>query len=151
MILASAPATTASAVSSSNSQYLLGRSVRDEELCLELFYTLCRKYADAYSLKKGLNPAEEHSKWQRRWQQNLEQALNDGSDSSEQQYINRQTIAKRDYFNVEKATPDKIAEGCRILLRYRDGNLTWLSAMSNALTQENLRKTIHFLNAGPQM
>jgi hypothetical protein len=154
MILASSPKTTVAtpaAAASANSPYLLGRSVRDDELCLDVFYLLCKKYVDAYCVKKGLNPQDEHAKWIKKWNSHLEQALQDGSDSSEQQFINRQTISKRDCFNIEKSSADKIAEGCRILLRYRDGGFTWLSAMTNALTQENLRKTVDFLNAGPRM
>jgi hypothetical protein len=98
----------------------------------------------------GLNPAEETRRWTKRWMENVEQAMSDG-DSSEQQYINRVTIAKRDCFNIEKAAVEKVVEGCRILLRYRDGNFTWLSAMREALTRENLKKTLVFLNAGPQI
>lgn len=146
MILASAPAAPANP----HSNLLLGRPVRDEDLCLEQFYALMSKYVDAYSVKKGLNPAEENKRWMKRWMDNVEQAMNDG-DSSEQQFINRVTIAKRDCFNIEKAEVSKVVEGCRILLRYRDGGFTWLSAMREALTRENLKKTLLFLNAGPQI
>lgn len=150
MILASSPVQPVTAGPAAHSHLLLGRPVRDEDLSLDLLYALSTKYVDAYCMKKGLNPADETKRWMKRWMDNVEQAMYDG-DSSEQQYINRVTIAKRDCFNIEKAAVDKVVEGCRILLRYRDGNFTWLSAMREALTRENLKKTLVFLNAGPQI
>jgi len=147
MILASSPVLP---VPAAHSNLLLGRPVRDDDLSLDLLYALSAKYVDAYSAKKGLNPGDENKRWMKRWMDNVEQAMDDG-DSSEQQYINRVTISKRDCFNIEKAAVDKVVEGCRILLRYRDGNFTWLSAMREALTRENLKKTLVFLNAGPQL
>jgi len=148
MILASSP--VAPTAPAAHSHLLLGRHVRDEDISLDSFYALMTKYIDAYSSKKGLNPTEENKRWMKRWMDNVEQAMADG-DSSEQQYINRVTIAKRDCFNIEKAEVSKVVEGCRILLRYRDGGFTWLSAMREALTRENLKKTLVFLNAGPQL
>ena len=45
---------------------------------------------------------------------------------------------------------EKICEACRIMLRYRDGQLAWLQAMKDALTNENLKKTMAFLAQGPR-
>lgn len=119
-------------------------------LSINTLYECANQYIETYCLKNGLNPAAEARKWNRMWQANVEQAINDNIDSGEQSYINRIVIAKRDCFNIEKASPEKIVEACRIILRYRDGQLAWLEAMKEALTQDNLKKTVAFLNAGPQ-
>jgi hypothetical protein len=119
------------------------------EPTLENLYQFATRYVDLYCTKHGLDPIVETKRWNKMWQASVEQSIADNIDSSEQTYINRTVIAKRDCFNLATATPDKIVEACRILLRYRDGQLAWLQAMKDALTNENLRKSITLLAAGP--
>ncbi|HYF49401.1 MAG TPA: hypothetical protein VEJ63_08345 [Planctomycetota bacterium] len=120
------------------------------EPTLDTLYTYASKYVDSYCRKKGLDPDAEAKKWNRNWKANVEQSISDNIDSGEQSYINRVVIAKRDHFTLENASPEKVVEACRILLRYRDGQLAWLQAMQDAMTKENLRKTVAFLAAGPR-
>ncbi|HYG74270.1 MAG TPA: hypothetical protein VEK08_04620 [Planctomycetota bacterium] len=134
---------------------LLARAVsgsmgKNEELSIDTLYACAEKYIETYCKRNNLDPVQEEKKWNRMWKASVEQAISDNIDSSEQSYINRMVIAKRDYFNIERATPEKIVEACRIMLRYRDGQLAWLSAMREALTQDNLKKTVAFLSAGPK-
>jgi len=125
-------------------------SSRHEEMSLETLYGCAESYIRSYCKRNNLDTVTEEKKWNRTWKASVEQAVSDNIDSSEQSYINRMVIAKRDYFNIERASPEKIVEACRIMLRYRDGQLAWLSAMKEALTQDNLKKTVTFLSAGPK-
>jgi hypothetical protein len=120
----------------------------EEELTLDTLYRYAEKYIDSYCRKNKLDPVQEGLKWNRKWKQNVEQAIADNIDTSEQTYINRMVLQKRDCFDIEKANPDQIVEGCRIMLRYRDGQLAWLQAMRDAATNENIKKTLVFLAAG---
>ena len=120
------------------------------EPTLDNLYTYATRYVEMYCQKRGLDPQTEGRRWNRVWQSNVDQAIADNIDSSEQSYINRIVITKRDYFNLNTATPEKIVEACRIMLRYRDGQLAWLQAMKDALTNENLKKTMSFLAQGPK-
>jgi hypothetical protein len=119
------------------------------EPTIDNLYQYATRYVELYCTKHGMDPLAEARRWNKVWQAGVEQSISDNIDSSEQSYINRIVIAKRDYFNLATATPDKIVEACRILLRYRDGQLSWLQAMKDALTNENLRKTMTLLAAGP--
>lgn len=121
-----------------------------DEPTLENLYNYASRYVDTYCKQRGLDPANETRRWNRVWQSNVEQAIADNIDSSEQSYINRVVITKRDYFNLNTASPEKICEACRIMLRYRDGQLAWLQAMKDALTNENMKKTMAFLAQGPK-
>jgi hypothetical protein len=123
-------------------------TVRDEDLTLETLYEYAEKYIESYCAKKNLDVAAESTKWIKKWNQSVEQSIRDNTDSDEQSYINRVTITKRECFDIEKATPEKIVEGCRIMLRYRDGQFAWLKAMRDAVTNESLKKTLVFLSAG---
>ena len=123
-------------------------AVSDDEMSLETLYSYAEKYIDSYCRKNNLDAALEAKKWQNAWKRNLDQAVSDNIDSSEQTYINRIVVAKRNCFDIEKATPEQIVEGCRIMLRYRDGQLAWLQAMKDAVTNENMKKTLVFLAAG---
>lgn len=125
------------------------KPLADEEPTLDNLYARATQYIDRYCQKRGLDSNSEARRWNAMWRSNVEQAINDNIDSSEQSYINRIVIAKRDYFNMRSASPEKIVEACRILLRYRDGQLAWLQAMKDALTNDNLRKTMVFLAQGP--
>jgi hypothetical protein len=120
------------------------------EPTLENLYSYATRYVDMYCQKRGLDSLVEARRWNRMWQSNVDQAIADNIDSSEQSYINRIVITKRDYFNLNTATPEKIVEACRIMLRYRDGQLAWLQAMKDSLTNENLKKTMAFLAQGPK-
>jgi len=120
-----------------------------EEPSVDILYAYANKYVDAYCKKRGLDPAAESRKWNNTWKSNVEQSINDNIDSGEQSYINRVVISKRDHFNLENATPEKVVEACRILLRYRDAQLAWLQALQDGMTKENLRKTVAFLAQGP--
>jgi hypothetical protein len=124
--------------------------LNNKPLSIETLYECANQYIESYCRKNRLDPVAESRKWNRLWKANVEQSINDNIDSGEQSYINRIVIVKRDCFNIEKATPEKIVEACRIMLRYRDGELAWLEAMKEALTQDNLKKTVAFLTAGPQ-
>ena len=116
---------------------------------LDTLYQLATSYIDSYCKKQGLDPIAENRKWYKKWKSGLDQAVADNIDSGEQSYINRVVIAKRDYFNIERATPERVVEACRLMLRYRDGQLAWLQAMKDAMTADNLRKTVAFLAVGP--
>ncbi|HEY3319805.1 MAG TPA: hypothetical protein VGP72_04940 [Planctomycetota bacterium] len=122
--------------------------LKDEDLTLDTLYKYAEKYIESYCAKRSLDPVAEARKWNNGWKQNVEQSLRDNTDSDEQAYLNRTVIAKRDCFDIEKATPEKIVEGCRIMLRYRDGQFAWLQAMRDAVTNENMKKTLVFLAAG---
>ena len=121
-----------------------------DEPTLDNLYAYATRYVDTYCKQRGMDPNNEARRWNRVWQSNVEQAIADNIDSSEQSYINRVVITKRDYFNLNTASPEKICEACRIMLRYRDGQLAWLQAMKDALTNENLKKTMAFLAQGPR-
>ncbi|HYG74269.1 MAG TPA: hypothetical protein VEK08_04615 [Planctomycetota bacterium] len=123
---------------------------KDEDLTLDTLYKYAEKYIESYCQKRNLDPVAENKKWLNKWQQNVEQAIKDNTDQDEQSYINRIAITKRECFDIEKATPEKIVEGCRIMLRYRDGQFAWLQAMKDAVTSENMKKTLVFLAAGVQ-
>ncbi|HYF52245.1 MAG TPA: hypothetical protein VEJ63_22750 [Planctomycetota bacterium] len=123
-------------------------ALREEDLTLDTLYKYAEGYIHSYCKKNNLDPAAETKKWNERWKQRVEQSIADGTDSSEQTFINRTVVAKRSYFDLEKATPEQIVEGCRIMLRYRDGQFAWLQAMKDAVTQENMKKTLVFLAAG---
>lgn len=125
------------------------KSSLDEDPTLETLYVCATQYIEAYCRKRGLDPSVEGKRWHDRWRANLDQAVAENIDSGEQSYINRVVLTKRDYFDLDRATPEKIVEACRILLRYRDGQLAWLQAMKDAMTKENLKKTVTFLAAGP--
>ena len=124
------------------------RLLKDEELTLDTLYAYAERYVESYCRKNKLDAQAESRKWNERWKQRVDQAINDGTDSSEQTFINRTVVAKRNCFDLEKATPEQIVEGCRMMLRYRDGQLAWLQAMKDAITQENMKKTLVFLAAG---
>jgi len=125
-------------------------ALRDEDINIDTLYRYAEKYIEAYCKKNALDPIAENKKWQDKWRRNLEQSITDQIDHDEQSYINRVVIAKRDCFDLEKATPEKAVEACRIMLRYRDGQLAWLKAMRDAATTENMKKTLAFLAAGPR-
>jgi hypothetical protein len=115
---------------------------------LETLYAYAERYIESYCRKNGLDPAAESKKWQTKWSSQVETAMRDGTANDEQAYINRVVVDKRDCFDLDKATPEKIVEGCRLMLRYRDAKLTWIQAMKDAATIENLQKTVAFLAAG---
>lgn len=118
---------------------------------LELLYEHAEMYVAAYCEQKGLDPKAEEKKWLKKWQESCQQAISDNTDSSEQSYINRMVLQKRDCFDTEKADADKIVEGCRILLRYRDAELYFLQAMKDALSEPvTVRKLVSFLAEGPR-
>lgn len=121
-----------------------------EEITIESLYSNAEKYIASYCLKKGLDVSAEAKRWNTTWQKGVDQAMIDNTDSSEQSYINRVVLAKRSNFDMEKASPDQIVEACRLFLRYRDARLQMLNAMNDALTKENLEKTVAFLAAGPK-
>lgn len=121
---------------------------RDDELTLDTLYCYAEKYIESYCKKNGLDVAAERERWNKKWQRSLDQAIADNTDSSEQSFINRVAVEKRTCFDIEKATPEQVVEGCRIMLRYRDGKLAWLKAMQDAVTSDNLKKTLVFLAAG---
>lgn len=146
----STPETKPTLVSRASSTLLSPEPLKAEDLSLDTLYACATQYIDAYCKKNGLSPASEERKWNKTWHASVEQAISDNIDSTEQSYINRMVLAKRDYFNIEKASPEKIVEACRIMLRYRDGQLAWLSAMREALTEDNLKRTVAFLSAGPK-
>jgi hypothetical protein len=103
------------------------------------------KYADSYLTRfceqRGLDASSEAKRWNTAW----ESRLADHADTSEQVVMNNVCVEKRNNFKVDSATPEQIAEGCRLLLRCRDHNLALLSAMQEAATPDNLRKTITVL------
>jgi len=119
-----------------------------EDLSLDTLYRYAERYVESYCKKNSLDAPVEMKQWNERWKQRVEQAIADGTDSSEQTFINRTVVAKRNCFDLEKASPEQIVEGCRIMLRYRDGQLAWLQAMKDAITQENMKKTLVLLAAG---
>lgn len=121
---------------------------KEEDLNLDTLYKHAEAYVDAHCKKLGLDPATENKKWQTAWRSKLEQSTKDGTDTDEQSFINRAVIAKRDCFDVANASPEKIVEACRIMLRYRDANLSWLRQLREAATGENLKKTLVVLAAG---
>lgn len=124
------------------------RVIKDEELTLDTLYKYAEGYVDSYCRKNNVDGKAEAAKWNRQWQLNVQQAVVDGTDTSEQTYIDRIVVQKRNCFDIEKATPEQVVEGCRIMLRYRDGKLAWLKAMQDAVTNDNLKKTLVFLAAG---
>lgn len=121
---------------------------RAEDLTLETLYQYAEKYIDSYCRAKHLDSAAEAARWNREWQQGMETAITDGSIHDEQGYMDRVIVNKRSCLDLERATPEKIVEGCRLMLRYRDGKLTLLQAMRDQVTGENLRKSLVFLAAG---
>jgi len=121
---------------------------RDDELTLDTLYRYAEKYIESYCRKNGLDVAAEGERWNKKWQRSLDQAMADNTDSGEQSFINRVAVEKRTCFDIEKATPEQVVEGCRIMLRYRDGKLAWLKAMQDAVTSDGLKKTLVFLAAG---
>lgn len=121
---------------------------KNEDLTLVTLYRYAEKYIESYCAKNHLDPASERAKWNKEWQKRLETAVNDGSVSDENAFLNRVVVEKRDCLDLERATPEKVVEGCRLMLRYRDGNLTLLQAMQDQVTGENLRKSLVFLAAG---
>jgi hypothetical protein len=123
-------------------------SVREDELTLDTLYKYAEKYVESYCRKNNLDPVAEQNRWLSNWKHGLDQSIKDEIDTGEQSYINRMVLTKRDCFDLEKATPEKIVEGCRLMLRYRDGQLAWLQAMKDAATHDNLKKTLVFLAAG---
>lgn len=118
-----------------------------KSLTIDDLYAAAEKYLDVHCRKNSMDPQKEREKWEKKWRDDLNQAVADNSATDEQNYINRVVVEKRDCFDIEKATPEKIVEGCRILLRYRDGKLALLSALQEKVTSENLQKTITFLAA----
>lgn len=120
----------------------------EEELTLDTLYKYAERYIESYCAKNSLNNVEEARRWNSKWRKAVDQAIADNTDYDEQTFINRVAITKRECFDIEKATPEKIVEGCRILLRYRDGKLALMKAMRDAVTNENLKKTLVFLAAG---
>lgn len=125
-------------------------ALREEDLTLDTLYKYAERYIASYCAKRSLDVVGEAAKWETKWKQGLDQAMKDNIDNDEQSYINRVVVAKRDCFDLERATPEKIVEGCRLMLRYRDGQLAWLQAMKDAVTAENMKKTLVFLAAGVQ-
>lgn len=121
---------------------------RTEDLTLGTLYQYAEKYIDSYCTKNHLDARAEAIRWNRSWQSQLDTALADGSANDEQAFMNRIIVNKRDCLDLERATPEKIVEGCRLMLRYRDGNLTLLQALQDQVTGENLRKGLVFLAAG---
>ncbi len=114
---------------------------------LETLYASAEKYISSFCAKRNLDPDAESRKWILKWKARVETAINDGG--SEQSLLDRTIIDQRECFDIN-ATPDKVAEGCRILLHMRDAKLQWLQAMREALNAENMQKTIAFLTAGPK-
>ena len=94
-----APAETASAKAAVASEV----KKELEEPSLDTLYAYATRYVDSYCQKRGLDPANEDRRWNNTWKANVEQAVSDNIDSSEQSYINRMVISKRDYFNLELA------------------------------------------------
>jgi hypothetical protein len=131
-----------------DAHYKSQAAVREEDLTLDTLYNYAEKYVNSYCRKNNLDPVLEQNRWLANWKRGLDQAIKDEIDSGEQSYINRIVLIKRDCFDLEKATPEKIVEGCRLMLRYRDGRLAWLQAMKDAATHDNLKKTLVFLAAG---
>jgi hypothetical protein len=139
------------AESSSRAPVVLVSEARAEEVTVETLYSEAEKYVAAYCQKNGLDPVVENKKWLKKWLARCNQSIKDGSDNGEQSFINRVVVDNKDYFNIEKAKPGQVAEACRIILRYRDANLVWLAALSDAMREEgNLKKTVEFLSLGPK-
>jgi hypothetical protein len=126
-------------------------NIINENTTIDDLYRAAEKYLEAYCLKKGLNPKKESERWYFNWKSRLKQAQHDSIDTDEQSFINRMVVDNSDYFDKDNATPEKIVEGCRILLRYRDGNLKLYSKLNNKLMKDdNLKKALTFLVAGPE-
>lgn len=121
---------------------------KEEEVTLDSLYKNAENYISSYCVKNGVNAEGESKAWTTKWLAKVETAVRDGSVSDEQAYINRYVVDNSSSFNMDKAPPDRVVEACRVLLRYRDARLTMLSAMNEALTKENLKKTVVFLAAG---
>jgi hypothetical protein len=114
-----------------------------EEYTVDTLYVCAERYIEMQCRKAGLDPVAENAKWLKHWQSRI---TDSGLD--EQELLNRSVVDNRDCFDVQKATPEKIVEACRLMLRYRDTKLQWLQALKDAMTRENLQKTIAFLNTG---
>jgi hypothetical protein len=116
-----------------------------EDISIDALYAYAEKYIDSYCRKSSLDPDSEQRKWDTKWKSRVATAVNDGG--SEQSLMDRTIIDYRDCFDLNSA-PDRVVEGCRLLLRIRDAKLGMLDAMKNAMTRENLMKTVAFLQAG---
>lgn len=110
---------------------------------MDAVYKYAEFYLAHYCSKRGLDPHVEAQKWKATWESRLTESGN--AEKSEQTILNEVCIQKRSSFQLETATPDQIAEGCRLLLRYRDQKLALLTEMEKAATPDNLRKTISLL------
>jgi cytoskeletal protein RodZ len=117
------------------------------EVNYETLYSNAERYIESYCKKNNLDANAESKKWLTKWNSQVETAVRDGMVTDEQAYINRIVVDKRDCFDLN-AAPEKIVEGCRLMLRYRDAKLTWIQAMKDAATTENMQKTLAFLAAG---
>jgi hypothetical protein len=116
----------------------------EAEPTVDELYMAAEKYIDTQCKKSGLDPVAENAKWLKLWQTRV---ADSGLD--EQRYLNDTVINSRDCFDVNKATPEKIVEACRLMLRYRDAKLQWLQALKDALAAPSaIQKTVAFLTSG---
>jgi hypothetical protein len=121
----------------------------DATLTVNDLYAQAESYIESYCKSRSIDPQAERMRWAAKWAAAVKQAADDNSSMDEQSYINRVVVDKRGCFDTDKATPEQVVEGCRLLLRYRDGQLAWQKDMREALTNaENLKKAVSFLQAG---
>jgi hypothetical protein len=113
----------------------------EADVSIDSLYSCAEKYIETQCKKTGLDPVAENAKWLKKWQGRI---TDSGLD--EQELLNRTIVDSRDCFDVQKATPEKIVEACRLMLRYRDAKLQWLQALKDAVTHDNLQKTIAVLS-----
>lgn len=116
-----------------------------EVIDIDSLYANAERYIESYCKKTGLDPIAEQSKWDAAWKGRVATAVNDGG--TEQSLMDRTIVDSRACFDLN-APPEKVVEGCRLMLRIRDAKLAMLDAMKNALTRDNLIKTIAFLQTG---
>ena len=116
-------------------------------LTLDDLYAAAEKYIEGFCKKRGLDPAKEREAWLKRWQDSVTQAALDHTAESEQAYIDRVIVEKRDCLDVERAKPEQVLEGCRLLLRHRDAKLVMLAALQERITPDGIKQTVAALAA----
>lgn len=115
---------------------------------IEDLYGLADKFISCYCMCRSIDETEFRSKWLKKYTNGLDTAMMDDN-TTEQSYINRLVIAKRGCFNLDKASKEDVIEACFILLRFRDTNLTILSALRDKATPDMLLKAVGVLGSNP--
>ena len=113
------------------------------QLTMDDMYPIVERFLVEHCKRNQLDAKTEEKKWLESWQSRVKE------EGDEQRLANRTLIEKRAGFDVEKAKPEQVVEICRLMLRFRDGQLALPAIFKEHVSAASLVKIKSFLeNSG---